>query len=76
MINERLAQQQNIFAKEYEVLDQIIKEFQDNDLKWIYNYYRDKDSIFDADKGKRNLIEILFARELLRRPKKQITLKR
>jgi hypothetical protein len=70
MINERLAQQQNIFAKEYEVLDQIIKEFQDNDLKWIYNYYRDKDSIFDADKGKRNLIEILFARELLRRPKK------
>lgn len=67
---KELEQKHDSFAKEDEVLNQIIKEFNDNDLRWIYNYYRDKDSIFDADKGRRNLIEILFARELLRRPKK------
>lgn len=68
MINK---EQQKSIIKHSDIIEQIKKEFDDNDLKWIYYYYLDKDYyIFDTDKGKNNLVEILFARELLRRPKK------
>lgn len=70
MIKQLEGQKGSSFANENNVISDILKEFDDNDLKWIYNYYRDKDSIFDTNRGQGNLIEILFARELIRRPKK------
>lgn len=70
IIKEQREKQQNSIIKQSDIIKQILSEFNNNDLKWIYNYYLDKDYIFGTDEGKNNLVEILFARELLRRPKK------
>lgn len=70
--NQTEASNQNV---SYDELTRgILNEFDVNDLKWIFKYYREKDSIFNTIQGKRNLLEILFVREFARRPKKAVNM--
>ncbi len=57
-----------------EIISELFRKFDGSDLHWINQYYASKDSHFEDDRGKRNLMEILFAREFARRPKKSVNM--